>query len=116
MHELSIAQNIVDIVLQHLPDESNGAVRSVKIRVGLLSGILPKSLDFCFSSIVSDTPLRGARLDIEDVPVEARCLACEKTFSRDDSSAYVCPSCGSKDLQFITGTELEVVEVALEDE
>ena len=116
MHELSIAQNIIDIVLQHLPDESNGAVRSVKIRVGLLSGIVPKSLDFCFSSIVGDTPLRGARLDIEDVPVEAQCLACEKTFAKDDDSVYVCPSCGSKDVQFITGTELEVVEVALEDE
>jgi hydrogenase nickel incorporation protein HypA/HybF len=116
MHELSIAQNIVDIVLHHLPEGSNGVVRSVRVRVGLLSGIVPKSLDFCFSSIVGDTPLRGARLDIEDVPVEARCLACEKTFSKEDVSVYICPVCGSRDLHFIKGTELEVVEIALEDE
>jgi len=116
MHELSIAQNIVDIVLQHLPDDTNGVVRSVKVRIGILSGILPKSLDFCFSTIVPDTPLREARLEIEDVPVEALCLPCKRTFSKNDVSVYACPFCGSKELQFIKGTELEVVEVSLADE
>jgi hydrogenase nickel incorporation protein HypA/HybF len=116
MHELSIAQNIVDIVLQHLPEETNDVVRIVKIRVGVLSGIVSKSLDFCFSSIVADTPLRDARLDIEDIPVEARCLTCEHSFSNDDVSVYICPDCGSKDLHFLKGTELEVVEIVVEDE
>lgn len=116
MHELSIAQNIVDIVVQHLPDASNVAVRSVKVRVGLLSGIVSKSLDFCFSSIVGDTPLVGARLDIEDVPVEAHCLACANTISNEDVSVYICPGCGGKDLHFTKGTELEVVEISIEEE
>ena len=39
VHELSIAQSIIDIVLQHLPEEANGEVHSVRVRVGRLSGI-----------------------------------------------------------------------------
>ncbi len=65
MHELSIAQNIVDIVQQHLPETRGGEVQSVKVRVGRLSGVIPESLEFCFSVIVGDTVLRGAELAIE---------------------------------------------------
>jgi hydrogenase nickel incorporation protein HypA/HybF len=116
VHELSIAQSIIDIVLQHLPEEANGDVRSVKVRVGRLSGVVPQSLDFCFNSIVDETPLCGARLEIEMVPVKAECLSCLDIFTKDDDTVYICPQCSGNDLRFITGTELQVVEVALLDE
>jgi hydrogenase nickel incorporation protein HypA/HybF len=115
LHELSIAQSIVDIVLQHLPEEANGQVHSVKVRVGRLSGIVPQSLDFCFNSIVDETPLNGARLEIETVAVTAECLTCGDTFTKDDDTVYICPQCSGNDLRFIAGTELQVVEVALVD-
>ncbi len=63
MHELSIAQNIVDIVQQYVPGEAMGDVRFVRVRVGGLSGIVPESLEFSFSAIVAGTPLGSARLD-----------------------------------------------------
>jgi hydrogenase nickel incorporation protein HypA/HybF len=115
MHELSIAQSIIDIVLQHLPEEANGEVHSVRVRVGRLSGIVPQSLDFCFNSIVDGTPLNGARLEIETVAVTAECLTCGDTFTKDDDTVYICPQCSGNDLRFIEGTELQVVEVALVD-
>jgi hydrogenase nickel incorporation protein HypA/HybF len=115
VHELSIAQSIIDIVLQHLPEEVDGEVRSVKVRLGRLSGVVPQSLDFCFSSIVDETPLRGARLEIEPVPVRAECLTCGDAFTREDDAVYICPQCRGTEIRFITGTELQVAEVTLED-
>jgi Zn finger protein HypA/HybF involved in hydrogenase expression len=44
MHELAIAQNILEIVNQSVPEEQAAAVRLVRIRIGQLSGVVPESL------------------------------------------------------------------------
>jgi hydrogenase nickel incorporation protein HypA/HybF len=111
---LSIAESIVEIVLQHIPEHV--MVQSVKVRLGRLSGVVPESLEFCFSSIIDDTPLHGARLVIEPVPVRSQCRVCRETFTKEDDTVYICPTCGSTDLQFISGTDLQVIEVSVADD
>jgi len=114
MHELSIAQNIVDIIGQYVPAERSGDVRLVRIRVGPLAGIVADSLDFCFGAIVGGTQFENARLDIEQTPVQSRCTACNLVFAVE-GAAFLCPGCGSADLALISGTELQVVEIELSD-
>lgn len=114
MHELSIAQGILDIVRQHLPDGPVRSLRSVKVRVGSLSGVVPESLEFCFEAIVGDTPLQGARLEIERVPIRLKCGACGRTSSVEEDS-FLCPACGAGDIEVVSGTELQVVELELAD-
>lgn len=114
VHELSIAQNIVDIVLEHVPAETVVSVDSVKIRVGDLSGVVAESLEFCYQSIVGDTPLEGSRLDIERVRAEAECLECHRTFVERDMS-FTCPSCSSSNTAILSGADLQVVEVVVRD-
>jgi hydrogenase nickel incorporation protein HypA/HybF len=115
MHELSIAQSIVDIVQQHVPDCREGAVEWVRIQVGQLAGVVPESLEFCFSVIVSDTPLSGARLEIDYVATKSRCTACDESFFME-KPAFRCPSCGGSELKLISGTELQVVEIQIREE
>ena len=67
MHELSIAQSIVEIVQQHLPSGQIQGVKSVKMKVGHQTGIVPDSLEFCFGAIAEGTVVQGARLEIENV-------------------------------------------------
>jgi hydrogenase nickel incorporation protein HypA/HybF len=115
MHELGIAQNIVDIVNQYVPEGQERLVRSVRLKVGRLSGVIPESLEFCFSTIIGETPLDSAKLDIEHTPVTSRCCDCGEEFTVD-GAAFSCPSCGENDLDLISGTELQVVEIELADE
>jgi hydrogenase nickel incorporation protein HypA/HybF len=68
MHELSIAQSVLEIVQANLPVEDSQYVKSVKLKVGHLSGVVPDSLDFCFTAITQGTRLQGTVLDIEQVP------------------------------------------------
>jgi hydrogenase nickel incorporation protein HypA/HybF len=112
MHELSIAQNIADIVQQYVPDEQ--AVQWVKVEIGRLSGIVPESLEFCFDAVVSETPLAGARLKIDLIPIRAACNRCNAGFEVG-SVAFACPACGSADLHVISGTELKVIEIEVAD-
>ena len=61
MHELGIAQNILEIVQQSVTKEQAPAVRWIRIRVGQLSGVVPDSLEFCFQAIVSETDDAASR-------------------------------------------------------
>lgn len=114
MHEMSVAQNIVEIVEQHLPDEPNVKVASVRIRIGELSGIVPDSLEFCFSAITTNTALDGARLSMEFVPIQIHCKSCHETTTLT-TLIFMCTTCGNSDLEITGGNELQVVEIELED-
>jgi len=115
MHELAIAQNILEIVQQSVPEEHAASVRSVRIRVGRLSGVVPDSLEFCFGVIVRETQMPQACLVIESVPTTSKCNDCSHCFSVEDF-AFTCPACRSANLELVSGKELEVVDIEVEDE
>ena len=65
MHEVAIAQGILDVVL----DVTNGAtVRSVRVRAGEQQAVTQESLRQCFEMVALDTPAATARLDVEVIP------------------------------------------------
>jgi len=116
MHELGIAQNILQIVQQSVPPHLASDVRGIRLRVGKLSGVVPDSLDFCFGVMVSQTEMTQASLDIEQIPIVAKCKDCGHRFEMEDWS-FSCPACKGLSLDLISGRELEVVEIVLaEDE
>lgn len=115
MHELSIAQNIVDIVQQHLPKDGLSEIKSVKLKIGELAGVVPDSLEFCFSAITAGTSLQGAALEIERVPFLVKCNKCGKV-STNESGFFLCGFCGSVETTMISGNELQVTEIELIDE
>jgi hydrogenase nickel incorporation protein HypA/HybF len=114
MHELAIAQSILEIVQQSVPKGEEPAVRRVRIRVGQLSGVVPDSLDFCFGVIVNDTTLNRASLAIEQMPTISRCRDCAHSFEIENL-AFICPACKSTNLELISGKELEIVDIELEN-
>ncbi|MCX7833309.1 MAG: hydrogenase maturation nickel metallochaperone HypA [Ignavibacteria bacterium] len=113
MHELSIAQNIVDLVLENLPDNIN-KISIVNIKVGEISGVIPESLEFCFNVIIKNTKLDGAKLNIEKVPATAYCKACDKDF-QIEHLLFTCPYCFGTDIKLITGNELEIINVVVDE-
>lgn len=114
MHELSIAQSIVEIVEQTVSPADYSAVTDVHVRIGEMSGVVPDSLAFCFSAIVATTPLGNAKLTIKHVPLTMECKTCGSIF-RSEFGFASCPQCKQTDTAVISGTELEVVEIELAD-
>jgi hydrogenase nickel incorporation protein HypA/HybF len=114
MHELSVAQSIVDIVLQHLPKEDHVAVKSVGLRLGEMAGIVPDSLEFCFSAITQGTPLEGATLAIEHVPLRAHCNDCGVD-GNIEPTLFACPTCGGRSLVILSGREMQVKDIEVEE-
>ncbi len=113
MHELSIAQNIVELVLENLPDNFKKVV-AVNVKVGDISGVIPESLEFCFNILIKDTKLNGAKLNIERVSATASCNLCNKNF-QIENLIFNCPYCFSTDTKILTGTELTISDIILDD-
>lgn len=114
MHELSIAQSILDIVRQNLPPGKVVSVSVVRLRIGAMAGVLPDSLEFCFSAITQGTPAEGATLEIEHVPLTARCATCGRE-STIAPTMFICPLCGSNTLTVVSGREMQVREIEIAD-
>jgi len=69
VHELSIAEAVVEIALRHA---AGRPVERVELRVGHLRQVVPSALEFAFELLSDGTALAGAELVIEDVPASGR--------------------------------------------
>jgi len=115
MHEVGLAASILDIVRQYVPEERAGLVRRVRVRIGEMAGVVPDSLAFCFTAAVEGTPYGRAILDIEHVPLMGRCQDCGVSMSMR-TATFWCPGCGSPRVHLISGREMQVEDVELDDE
>jgi hydrogenase nickel incorporation protein HypA/HybF len=121
MHEMSIAQSILEVVQQYtkgndLAKDSNAPrVKSVHLKIGEMAGVVPESLRFCFEVASEGTAAQGAELLIDEVPIRCRCAGCNAEFSVE-RFVFICPTCGTPDVEVISGNELDVVELDLLEE
>jgi hydrogenase nickel incorporation protein HypA/HybF len=115
MHEMGIALQIIEIAAGAIPQGAPaGCVRQVNVKVGKLSAVVPESLRFCFDIASRDTVLAGARLAIEEIPVTARCNGCENNWTITEP-AFSCPACGGGDIRLLSGRELDVDSIEVDD-
>ena len=108
MHELAIAESVVEAVTERLPDAK---VTRVHLEIGPLSGVVPDSVRFCFDLATEGTGLAGAQLEITEPPAECRCRACGAEF-QPGSPVVICP-CGSPDVAVLSGEQLKIVSVSV---
>jgi len=106
VHELAIAESVVDTVTQRLPGT---AITCVHLEIGALSGVVADSLRFCFDLATEGTGLEGARLEITEPPARCRCRSCGAEFE-PDFPIVLCP-CGSADVAVLGGEELKILSV-----
>ena len=114
MHELALAQNIVETIHQAVPPEGWENVRIVRLQVGAMAGVVPDSLEFSFKALVAETPLSRVRMEIESIPFVVECDACGQ-ISGNDAGISRCLECGSGKTRIRSGTELQVINLELED-
>ena len=111
MHELSIAESVVQIASRH----ANGRrVTKVHLKVGHLRQVVPSALAFSFELVAEGTPVEGAELKMQDVPATGSPRDCWVE-SRLTSFPLQCSACESFDLELLEGEELFVESLELEE-
>ena len=116
VHELSIAMSLVDIACEELPRLGDGArIIALRVRLGPLSGVVKESLLFSFDVAANGSPLEGARLEVEDVPITAYCERCEAVRELSLTRPSCCPVCDGHVPDITSGRELQLVALEVRD-
>ena len=114
MHELSIASAILERVYREGLRHPGVRITKVGLRVGALSGVDPEALSFGFETLVKDSPWEPLPLDIVLCPRKQRCLACSQVFVGEVMNT-ACPSCGNEITACISGDELDIEYIEVEE-
>ena len=115
MHELSIAQALLEQVEAAAAKEKSTRVVRVVIAVGALSGVEPEALRSIFPLVAEETVAAGAELVIEQVATRVKCRVCGQE-STAGNYFIGCSTCESKDVELVAGRELNIKSIELEVE
>lgn len=115
MHELSIAASIVEAVTESASAYPGARVKAVRLRVGALSSVVEDSLQFCWELATEGSPLAGAALVINKLPVIVHCEACGVDSVLEGVQSFRCPRCGEIAADLRQGRELEIESIELEE-
>jgi hydrogenase nickel incorporation protein HypA/HybF len=98
MHELSIAQSILEIVQQEMAKHQVTRLRTITLKYGRLSQVVPEALEFSFEMLAKGTTLEGAIVKMVEVPLRVACRSCAIEFSPTDEEMILmtCPACGEE--------------------
>ncbi|MDR3218188.1 MAG: hydrogenase maturation nickel metallochaperone HypA [Dysgonamonadaceae bacterium] len=112
MHEVSIAQSIVDLAIQQAESHSAIEVEELELEIGVLSGIEIPALAFALESCVMGTWLEKTRIVRHDIPGEGKCGDCGESFPIKDMFS-ACPFCGSFAVRITKGKELRIKSIVI---
>lgn len=110
MHEMSLAEGVLQLIEDAARRDRFSKVSTVWLEIGQLAGVEPDALAFCFDAVTRDTVADGAKLEIIVVPGQGWCAACAQTVPMTELFD-ACPQCSAYPLQVRTGTEMRVKEL-----
>lgn len=114
MHEMGIASSILDTLAAEAAKRPGTRILSLGLKIGDVSGVSPDSLEFCLQCLVKDTEFDGLGIQIESTPRRHRCPRCSREFDVVDYEV-ACPGCGEFETQFLSGDEMEIAYLEVED-
>jgi hydrogenase nickel incorporation protein HypA/HybF len=113
MHEMSLAQSIMELVTAEAEAAGARRVNRIELEVGTLAGVMVDSLRFCLEAAGRETVAAGAELAIHEIAAIGRCPVCGAMESMAGLIAS-CPRCGQY-LVLENGRELRVVSITVDE-
>ena len=114
MHEMGIANSVLEAVRTEMGLHPGTYPCKVGVRIGEMAAIDQEALRFCFEAIIQETDLASLELGIEVCPRRHRCEICGQEFIVRDYDSR-CPQCASLETACISGDELELAYLEVEE-
>ena len=110
MHELSLAEALIDQLTDVVRREGASKITNIQLEIGEMSGVEREPFEFAFPIAADGSPAENAALDIQEVPVRITCGDCGKD-SHPEYPMIVCTKCGSMAVEVTDGKEFKVKSV-----
>lgn len=115
MHERALVQGLLEQVDALRRERVAQRVVSIRVSVGEFSGVELDLFRYAYDDLVAATPLFGAELELSRVPLRARCTPCGDDFAVV-RFRFECPDCQGRDVRVVSGQELVLESIAIEEE
>jgi hydrogenase nickel incorporation protein HypA/HybF len=120
VHELTVAQRLVERAEAAAREAGAGRVDAVTVEVGVATHLVADQLAFCIEAMAEDTPVAGADVRFDRVPARGECR-CGWTGELDALDGVVggapdrrCPDCG-RGVELTDGRGCRLVSVVVPD-
>ena len=113
MHELSLADDVLRIVIGQLREADLASVKVVRVAIGEMMMVEKDTFTFAFDALKEDTPLKDSRIEIVNIPPKAVCGKCGASF-QPEKFYPLCPQCGGQDYSIVEGNSMFVKEVEVD--
>ena len=113
MHEMSIVSSVLETARVEQRSHPGSRVSKIALRIGEWSGVDPESIRFCFDALVW-REIHPPQLEIEFLPRQNRCGKCSTLFHLKNFE-IACPACGSSPTQPVSGDEMDIAWLELEE-
>lgn len=112
MHEMSLAEGILDITKNYAAQNGAKKVTKIALLIGDMAGVETDSLEFCLGVVKKGTVAENAEVVIKHVPLVGRCTMCGKERPIEKYN-FICPDCGGV-LDTVSGREMRVDYLEME--
>lgn len=112
MHEMALAESMLQIVEETARRNAATRVSTVWLELGALSHVEPQALRFCFDAVTRGSVADGAALTIVETPGSAWCMQCSETVPLAQLGD-ACPGCSGYQLTVTQGDAMRVKEIEI---
>lgn len=112
MHELSLVRSLLHQVQDVMREHQAESVENIQVEMGPLSGVEPLLVDSAFQQLAPEYAMAGTTLTIREIPLEARCLACQAEFALVNFH-FLCPQCQSPQIQVVRGDQFRLIDITI---
>jgi hydrogenase nickel incorporation protein HypA/HybF len=113
MHELSITQSMLNLVLEQAEKAKAKEVGKINLVIGEMTGVVGECVQFYFDFLRRGTIAEGAALAIKTVSTQVKCRGCGKLFEPTEFD-WTCPRCHDNNMEVVAGKELFVESIEVE--
>jgi len=113
MHEMSLAENVLQIINDAASQQGFTRVKTVWLEIGKLSSVEAEAMRFCFDAVIKDSVAEGAQLEIIETAGWGRCPACGHEM-QINALFDACGQCSSYGMEVVAGDSMRVKELEVE--
>jgi len=112
MHEISLLENVLEILKENAKAQGFTQVKKVYLEIGKLSCVEPEALNFGFDVVMKNTLAEHAELEITQTEGLGLCGHCRQKVQLE-TLHDPCPVCGHPDVVVTQGKEMKIKELAV---
>jgi hydrogenase nickel incorporation protein HypA/HybF len=115
MHELSVTESILNIVIKHAQENKAEKVLTIGLKIGEMSELVGECIQHYFDYLSKGTIAEGAVLEIERAPIIFACTDCKNTFqvSLSETKDFTCPECHGAKVTLVSGREFYIKDITI---